>query len=34
MQMQLPFGIFLGIGSISALLIGSRIIAWYTSQFI
>ncbi|MBA2733914.1 MAG: prepilin peptidase [Acidobacteria bacterium] len=33
MQMQLPFGIFLGIGSISALLIGSRIIAWYASQF-
>jgi leader peptidase (prepilin peptidase)/N-methyltransferase len=34
MQMQLPFGIFLGIGSIFALLIGSRIIAWYASQFI
>lgn len=33
MQMQLPFGIFLGIGSIVALLIGSRIIFWYTSQF-
>jgi leader peptidase (prepilin peptidase)/N-methyltransferase len=33
MQMQLPFGIFLGIGSIFALLIGSRIIAWYAAQF-
>lgn len=33
MQMQLPFGIFLGIGSILALLIGSRIIAWYISKF-
>jgi leader peptidase (prepilin peptidase)/N-methyltransferase len=33
MQMQLPFGIFLGIGSIFALLIGPRIISWYASQF-
>lgn len=33
MQMQLPFGIFLGIGSIFALLIGSRIIIWYAAQF-
>ena len=33
LQMQLPFGIFLGIGSIFALLIGSRIISWYASQF-
>jgi leader peptidase (prepilin peptidase)/N-methyltransferase len=33
MQMQLPFGIFLGIGSVFALMIGSRIIAWYISQF-
>ncbi|HUQ33861.1 MAG TPA: prepilin peptidase [Pyrinomonadaceae bacterium] len=33
MQMQLPFGIFLGIGSIFALLVGSRIIAWYAGQF-
>jgi leader peptidase (prepilin peptidase)/N-methyltransferase len=33
MQMQLPFGIFLGIGSVFALLIGSRIIAWYVTQF-
>lgn len=34
MQMQLPFGIFLGIGSIFALLIGWRIVAWYASQFV
>jgi leader peptidase (prepilin peptidase) / N-methyltransferase len=33
MQMQLPFGIFLGIGSIFSLLIGWRIVAWYASQF-
>lgn len=33
MQMQLPFGIFLGIGSIFALMTGARIIAWYASQF-
>lgn len=33
MQMQLPFGIFLGIGSIFALFIGPRIIAWYAAQF-
>jgi prepilin signal peptidase PulO-like enzyme (type II secretory pathway) len=33
MQMQLPFGIFLGIGSVFALMIGSRIISWYISQF-
>jgi leader peptidase (prepilin peptidase)/N-methyltransferase len=33
MQMQLPFGIFLGIGAIFSLLIGARIIAWYASQF-
>ena len=33
LQMMLPFGIFLGIGSIVSLLIGTRIIAWYASQF-
>ena len=33
LQMMLPFGIFLGIGSIVSLLIGSRIIDWYASQF-
>lgn len=33
MQMLLPFGIFLGIGSILALLVGARIISWYAGQF-
>jgi leader peptidase (prepilin peptidase) / N-methyltransferase len=33
MQMMLPFGIFLGIGSIVSLLFGTRIIVWYASQF-
>lgn len=33
MQMQLPFGIFLGIGAIVSLLVGSRIITWYVSRF-
>jgi leader peptidase (prepilin peptidase)/N-methyltransferase len=33
MQMMLPFGIFLGIGSIVSLLFGTRIIDWYASQF-
>jgi leader peptidase (prepilin peptidase)/N-methyltransferase len=33
LQMMLPFGIFLGIGSIVSLLAGSRIIEWYASQF-
>ena len=33
LQMMLPFGIFLSIGSIVSLLAGSRIIAWYASQF-
>src|SRR5438477_7525083 len=33
LQMMLPFGIFLGIGSIVSLLLGSRIIIWYASQF-
>ena len=33
MQMMLPFGIFLGIGSVVSLLFGARIIAWYASQF-
>ena len=33
LQMMLPFGIFLGIGSIVSLLIGARIIDWYASQF-
>ncbi|HEX8708757.1 MAG TPA: prepilin peptidase [Pyrinomonadaceae bacterium] len=33
MQMLLPFGIFLGIGSLISLFFGSRIVAWYASQF-
>src|SRR6185436_18314906 len=33
MPMMLPFGIFLGIGSIVSLLFGSRIINWYASMF-
>ena len=34
MQMMLPFGIFLGTGSIIALLAGHRIVGWYVSHFI
>ncbi len=34
MQTQIPFGIFLGIGSIAALLFGERMIAWYINTFI
>jgi prepilin signal peptidase PulO-like enzyme (type II secretory pathway) len=33
MQMLLPFGIFLGIGAIASLLIGSHIVEWYAGQF-
>lgn len=33
MQMLLPFGIFLGIGAIFALLFGSHIVDWYAGQF-
>lgn len=33
MQMLLPFGVFLGIGAIAALLIGSHIVDWYAGQF-
>jgi leader peptidase (prepilin peptidase)/N-methyltransferase len=33
MQMLLPFGVFLGIGTIAALLVGSQIVAWYAGQF-
>jgi len=33
LQMLLPFGIFLGIGSIASLLVGTRIVNWYLSQF-
>jgi len=34
LQTQLPFGIFLGIGSIVAILFGDRLIAWYLSTFV
>ncbi|MCU1267581.1 MAG: hypothetical protein JWM21_3899 [Acidobacteria bacterium] len=33
MQMLLPFGVFLGIGAIAALLIGSQVVVWYAGQF-
>jgi len=33
MQMLLPFGVFLGIGAIVALLVGSHIVQWYAGQF-
>lgn len=34
MQAQIPFGIFLGTGSLLALLFGERLIAWYSGNFI
>jgi leader peptidase (prepilin peptidase)/N-methyltransferase len=33
-QTQIPFGIFLGIGSVAALLFGERMIGWYITTFI
>ncbi len=33
MQMLLPFGIFLGLGSLVSLLFGTRIIDWYVGNF-
>lgn len=33
-QAQIPFGIFLGIGSILSLLFGERIIHWYINNFL
>jgi leader peptidase (prepilin peptidase)/N-methyltransferase len=33
MQMLLPFGVFLGIGAIAALLVGAPIVNWYAGQF-
>ncbi|HSS20995.1 MAG TPA: prepilin peptidase [Pyrinomonadaceae bacterium] len=33
MQMLLPFGVFLGIGAIAALLFGREIVEWYAGQF-
>lgn len=32
-QAQIPFGIFLGIGSIAALFFGGTIVSWYLGQF-
>jgi leader peptidase (prepilin peptidase)/N-methyltransferase len=34
LQTQIPFGIFLGIGSIIALLFGEQIVKWYFSMFV
>ena len=34
MQAQIPFGIFLGIGSVLAFLVGERLINWYVTTFI
>jgi len=33
MQLLLPFGVFLGLGAIAALLVGQRIVEWYAGQF-
>ena len=33
MQMMLPFGIFLGLGAIAALLFGGPLVEWYAGQF-
>ena len=33
MQMLLPFGVFLGLGAIGALLFGVPIVEWYAGQF-
>ena len=33
LQTQIPFGIFLGIGSILGMLFGDKMIAWYLSHF-
>ena len=32
MQMLLPFGIFLGIGAVAALLFGSQLVGWYVGR--
>lgn len=34
LQTQIPFGIFLGIGSIIALLFGDKMIDWYLAKFV
>lgn len=33
LQTQIPFGIFLGIGSVAAMLFGEKIIGWYLGSF-
>lgn len=33
LKIYLPFGIFLGIGAIAALLVGPQIVEWYAGQF-
>jgi leader peptidase (prepilin peptidase)/N-methyltransferase len=33
MQMELPFGIFLGLGAIVALVFGRPLVEWYAGQF-
>jgi len=33
MQMLLPFGVFLGLGAVAALLFGAPIVEWYAGQF-
>ena len=33
MQMLLPFGVFLGLGAVAALLFGAPVVEWYTGQF-
>jgi len=33
MQMLLPFGVFLGLGAIAALLFGAPVVEWYAGQF-
>ena len=33
MQMLLPFGVFLGLGGIAALLFGAPVVEWYAGQF-
>jgi leader peptidase (prepilin peptidase)/N-methyltransferase len=33
MQMLLPFGVFLGIGAVAALLFGAPVVTWYAGQF-
>jgi len=34
MQTQIPFGIFLGIGSVIAFVFGEKLIAWYVENFL